>query len=59
MPPTKKTNPPSTVCPTCQGEGQIEDFLITGRGKTGTRIDTWAFCLDCCGTGQLVKPEGR
>ncbi|ETK30963.1 hypothetical protein [Microbispora sp. ATCC PTA-5024] len=56
---TNKTAPAPAVCPTCQGEGQVPDFLIIGRGKTGTRVDTWAFCFDCCGTGHPTTSERR
>ncbi|MEO3874019.1 hypothetical protein ABGB18_34870 [Nonomuraea sp. B12E4] len=45
---SRKTIQPST-CRTCNGEGQVEDFLIVGRGKNTACIRTWAFCLDCCG----------
>ncbi|GAA0970874.1 hypothetical protein GCM10009555_020560 [Acrocarpospora macrocephala] len=54
---TKKLPPSPPVCPTCAGEGQTEAFLIVGRGKNATRLDTWAFCFDCDGTGHT--PEGR
>jgi len=45
-----RTRTKKPVCPTCHGEGQVETFHIIGRGKNTTRIDTWALCLDCCGT---------
>ncbi|MEV4171947.1 hypothetical protein [Nonomuraea sp. NPDC049709] len=47
---TKRTRTKKKTCSTCNGEGQVETWEIVGRGKNATRIDTWAFCLDCCGT---------
>jgi DnaJ-class molecular chaperone len=47
---TPRNRAKKPACPTCQGQGQVETFQIVGRGKNTTRIDTWALCLDCCGT---------
>lgn len=48
---TKRSRPKKQdICSTCNGEGQVETWEMVGRGKNAMRIDTWAFCLDCCGT---------
>ncbi|MEV0823610.1 hypothetical protein [Nonomuraea rubra] len=47
---TKRSRTKKKTCATCHGEGQVETWEIVGRGKNATRIDTWALCLDCCGT---------
>jgi hypothetical protein len=62
MPRAKKTppTPPAApACTACRGEGQIETFLIVGRGKNASTVDTWAFCFDCEGTGTGHEPERR
>ncbi|SEU46098.1 hypothetical protein [Nonomuraea wenchangensis] len=46
---TTKRRRTKDTCSTCHGEGQVETREIVGRGKNAVRIDTWAFCLDCCG----------
>ncbi|MEV4167503.1 hypothetical protein [Nonomuraea dietziae] len=47
---TKRTRTKKPACQTCQDEGQVETFEILGRGKNAVRVDTWALCLECCGT---------
>lgn len=44
------------ACPTCDGEGQVEATVVLGRGRNAVHVNTWALCLDCCGTDTAKEP---